>query len=485
MDNLKNKTVKATIWSFLEALGLRGVQFLVGIILARLLKPEQFGLIGMLTIFLAIAQTFLDSGFGPALIQRPVVTQEDTSSVFYFNILIGAVCAGLLCFLAPWIAQFYSQPVLVKLLRLMSLLLVINAFGLVQTALLSKAIDLKTQAKITLIASIFSGITGIILAFHGFGVWSLAIQQLSSAFIRVILLWFLGSWRPSFTFRLGSLKIFFGFGSKLLVSGILNKIFDNIYLIVIGKVFSPSDLGYFTRANNLQQLPSQTLSGIVSRVTFPVFSSIQESDREKLKRGMKKALTSLVLINFPMMIGMAVTARPLVIILLTEKWLPIVGYLQLLCLVGLMFPLHVMNLNVLQAMGRSDLFLRLEIIKKFLIALNIFITWRFGIMAMIAGQVVVSFFSYYFNAYYNGTLISYSVWEQIVDLFPYLIISGIMGSAIYFLGYFPFQSQALLLVGQTFFGGCIYVFLCRILNVPAYMEFRSMIMGFFIKNQEK
>ncbi len=474
MADIKQKTNLALFWSFTEGVGLRGVQFVVGIVLARMLLPEQFGMIGMLTIFLMVAQTFLDSGFGAALIQRPVISDKDTSSIFYFNIAVGVAAAGCLCLAAPWVAAFYDQPVLVGLLRVMSLLLVINSLGLVQSALLSKAIDFKTQTKITLISTVLSGGIGIGMAYRGFGVWSLAVQQLAGAAFRVVLLWMLYSWRPSWVFSLRSLREMFGFGSKLLASGLLNTIFENIYLIVIGRVFSAAQVGYFTRANQLQQLPSHTLTGMVSRVAFPVFSSIQ-NDRERVKRGMKKALATLVMINFPMMIGLAVTARPLVVVLLTDKWLPCVPYLQLLCLVGLTFPLHVINLSVLQALGRSDLFLRLEIIKKGLVVVNIAIMWRWGIMAMIGGQVVISLASYYLNAYYNKAMLGYSVWEQVGDMYPYLLNAVAMGAIVHAVSYLPLGHPIVLLACQAMTGMVIYYLLGRLLGFEAYRDVRKMV----------
>ena len=469
---LKSKALRGFGWSFVEAIGMRTVQFVVGVILARLLLPEQFGLIGMLSIFIAVAQTFLDSGFGASLIQRPVVSDRDTSSIFYFNLLVGIAATSGLYFLAPFVANFYSQSILTPLLRLMSLLLVINSLGLVQTVLLTKEIDFKTQTKVTIIASVLSGSLGIYMAYHGYGVWSLAVQQIAGAGVRVILLWVLSTWRPKWVFSMQSLREMFGFGSKLLVSGLLNTFFENIYLIFIGKFFSASDLGYYSRANTLQQLPSQTLSGLVSRVVFPVFSSIQH-DREWIKRGMKKVLTTLVLVNFPMLIGLAVVAQPLVLLLLTDKWLPCVPFLQLLCLVGLMYPLHLINLNALQAIGRSDLFLRLEIIKKVLVVLNIAITWHWGIITMISGQVLASTVSYYLNAYYNKKLLNYPIREQICDLFPYLANTMVMGGVAYSLSYLKFNTPLQLLASQVMAGVVIYLLLCWVFRLRAFLELQA------------
>ena len=349
-DSLKSVTLRALKWTFLETIASRGVQFVVGIVLARLLFPEQFGLIAMLTIFIAVAQCFLDSGFGPALIQKRQISQADKCSIFYFNIAVGMVAAGFLCLVAPWIAAFYEEPILTPLTRALSLTIVINSFGLIHNTILTKQIDFKTLTKVSLIASLLSGIIGVAMAVMGFGVWSLVVQQLSSTGIRTSLLWLFHSWRPALIFKIESLREMFGFGSRLLASQILSHIFDNLYYLVIGKLFTAADLGLFSRAQTLGELPSRTLSGMVGGVTFPVFSRIQ-GDPDRLKRGMKKALSVLVLINFPIMIGMAVLARPLVLVLLTEKWAGCIYYLQLLCMVGLLYPLHAINLNVLTGSG--------------------------------------------------------------------------------------------------------------------------------------
>lgn len=473
VESLRSKTLRAVWWSSLESIGARGVQLIIGIVLARLLLPEQFGLIGMLTIFMALAQSFLDSGFGAALIQKRDATQNDICSIFYFNIVVGLAAAGLLCIVAPWIAAFYNQPILTPLTRALSLTIVINSFALVQNTLLTRQINFKTLTKISLIGSALSGIIGISLAASGFGVWSLVIQQISSTLFQTIFLWFFNTWRPALVFSLNSLREMFGFGSRVLASGLLNKIFDNIYLVVIGKLFSATDLGFFTRAQKLEELPSCTLSWMVGRVTFPVFSSIQD-DHARLKRGLKKALSALVLANFPLMLGIVIIARPLVLVLLTEKWAPCIPYLRLLCVVGLLFPLNWFNTNVLFAMGRSDLCLRLEIIKKALVVINIVVTWQWGIEAMIWGQIAISVFSYYFNSYYNGILIGYPIRQQLLDLSPYLLTTILMGLPVYTVGHLPLPSMWLLLLIQVFTGFVVYVGLCLLFRLPAFLEIWQM-----------
>jgi teichuronic acid exporter len=468
-DNLKQKTISAISWSFLEAAAVQGVRFIIGIILARLLFPEQFGLIGMLMVFFAVTQTFLDSGFGDALIQKREVTQNDLCSIFYFNIVVGMLAAGLLCMVAPFIAAFYKQPILTLLTRALSLTIVINSFGMIQGTILNKQINFKTQTKVSLIAGLPSGIIGIILAATGFGVWSLVVQQISSALFRTVSLWIFNPWRPVLVFSFRALREMFGFGSRMLFSSLLNQIFDNIYLVVIGKLFSAMDLGFFTRAKTLQSLPTQMLPEVVSRVTFPVFSSIQD-DQDRLKRGCKRILATLALVNFPIMIGLLVTAHPLVTVLLTEKWAPSIPYLRLLCIVGLLYPLTSINLNVLQALGRSDLFLRLAIIKKLLIVINIVITWHWGITAMIYGMIVLSIIGYYLNTYYSGILIGYPILEQLRDLFPYLVTAIFMGFSVSAIGLIPFSSNWLILLVQITGGIVIYVSLCRVFRLADFMK---------------
>ena len=468
-DGLRTKTLHGIFWSFCERFGEQGIQLVVSVILARLLLPEQFGLIAMLAIFMAVAQSFIDSGFGSALIQKKNATHIDECSIFYFNILVGCLAAGLLCLAAPWIADFYNQPILTPLTRVLSLNLIINSFGLVQTALLTRHIDFKTQLKVSVIATLLSGTIGVTMAFNGFGVWSLVAQSLSINLFRTILLWIFHRWRPALRFSFTSLRAMFSFGSKLLLSGLLDRFFQNIYLLVIGKIFTPAALGFYSRAKRLQELPVENIQSSISRVTFPVFSSIQE-DKPRLKQGVRKALMALAMVNFPMMIGLAVIAKPLVLVLLTAKWLPCVPYLQLFCILGALYPLHAMNLNVLKAQGRSDLFLRLEVLKKILIIISIAVTYRWGIQAMIYGQIAVSILGYYLNSYYSGRLINYPITEQIFDLAPYLGISMVMGIGVYSIQSFRFHNNYTLLISQVLAGMFIYAVISWVFRMPAFVE---------------
>ena len=469
---LKKQVIHGSLWSFFERIGRLGIQIIIGIILARLLPPEKFGLIAMLSIFIAVAQTFIDSGFSSALIQKQDSNHLDECSIFYFNILVGFLGAGVIFISAPWIATFYQIPILTPLARVLSLNLIFNAFGVVQSALLTKRIDFKAQMKISVIATVLSGSIGVTMAYQGYGVWSLVAQSIGGNLFGAILLWFLLPWRPSWIFSWVSLRSMIPFGSKLLFSGLLNTIYNNLYFVVIGKMFSATDLGYYTRAQQTQQMPVDNLSSTVSRVTFPAFSSIQD-DKARLKRSTQKALSTLALVNFPLMIGLAVVAKPLVLVLLTDKWLPCVPYLQLLCVVGLLYPLHAINLNVLIAQGRSDLFFRLEIYKKAITTATIFLTYRWGITAMIYGQIATSVISYYMNSYYTGKLLSYPVKEQIKDIIQILLLALLMGLGVYLVIFIPLQNNITLLLSQVSVGVISYILLCSFANISSFLEIRS------------
>ncbi|MCX6842138.1 MAG: lipopolysaccharide biosynthesis protein [candidate division WOR-3 bacterium] len=468
-DSLRPKTLRGVSWSLLGRGGTSGIQLVISIILARLLLPAQFGLIAMISIFMAVAQSFVDSGFGSALIQKQDATRVDESSIFYFNIVVGFVAAGLLCLAAPWIAAFYKMPLLAPMTRALSLTLVINAFGLIQTSLMTKRVDFKKQMKVSTVAVAASGAIGILLAYLGFGVWSLVIQSLCSSLFQTSTLWLVYSWRPIWAFSLASLRGMFSYGSKLLLSGLLDTIYNNVYQLVIGKVYSPADLGFYSRAMAAQQVSAGNITGSVGQVTFPVFASIQD-DKARLKRGVKEALKTVGLVTFPLMMGIAVCAKPLVRVLLTDKWLPAVPYLQLLAVVGMLSPLHAVNIQVLAAQGRSDLFFRVGLIKKCFFAAALAITYRWGIIAMICGQIVSSVAAYYLNSYYTGKLLKYPFAEQVLDLLPTLGLATGMGAAMHALALTPIRNQLILLALQIIAGTALYVLLCRLLRISSFMS---------------
>mgnify|MGYP006102132409 CR=1 FL=1 len=480
--SLDKKLLKGLFWSFLERFSTQGIQFVFSIIMARLLLPAEFGLIAMLSIFMAFSHAFINSGFGQALIQKKKATYIDECSIFYFNIFIAFIMAGLMFVSAPWIAKFYNQPLLVSMARVLSFSLIINSFGLVQRALLTKNLDFKTQLKISVITILLSGAVGIFLAFKGFGVWSLVILYISKDLLSTILIWIFSSWRPSIILSFTSLRSMFSFGSHLLLVSLLNSVFANIYQLVIGKLFSPALLGFYSRADSLYKYPISIINDVSNSVTFPTFSILQD-DIDKLCRYARKTSKTLTVITFPLMFGLVIVARPLVHSLLTEKWISIVPYLQLLCVIGLINPLQRINYNIINALGRSDLFSKIEIADKVLVITSIAVSFRFGIIAMIYGQILCSLISYSINGYYTGKLLNHSLYSQIKDIAPNFFISFLMGLLIYSVKYLSIDNHLLLLTTQIILGGISYVSFCFIFKISAFMEIIGIANGFRLSKQ--
>ena len=426
------------------------------IIMARILTPSDYGLVGMLSVFIAVSQSLVDSGFSQALIRKLDRSETDNSTVFYFNIAIGAFLYIILFLCAPLIANFYNEPLLIPLTRLISLSVLINSFVVVQRALLTIEIDFKTQAKASLVAAIVSGSVGISMAYSGFGVWAIAWQQLTSLSFNVGLLWVFSKWRPKWIYSWKSFKDLFGFGSKLALSGIINTLYNNISIIVIGKVFKASDLGYYTRAYQFASFPSSNLTGIIQRVTYPVLCTIQDDD-ERLRNVYRKFLRLSAFIVFPLMTGLAAVAHPFINLVLTEKWSFTADLLPIVCLGMMWFPIHAINLNLLQVKGRSDLFLRLEIWKKIIGIVLLCATIPFGLIALCWGNFLSSILSLVINTYYTGNLIQVGFFRQLHDLLPSLVYSFSMGMIV--ITVIPFLPTDLLriLVGIPL--GIIYYFL--------------------------
>lgn len=428
-DSLKSKTVKGVVWSSIERFSTQGVQFLIMIIMARLLTPKDYGLIGMLAIFLAVAQSLIDSGFSQALIRKQDRTDVDNSTVFYFNIVVSSALYLILFIAAPFVADFYNQPELTSVMRVVCLGVILNSLAVVQRALLTVRIDFKTQAKASLSAAVISGCIGIVLAYCGFGVWSLVVQQLLNLSVNTLLLWIFSKWRPIAVFSWKSFHELFAFGSKLLASGLLDTLYRNIYPIVIGKLFSASSLGHYTRAQQFSEFPSSNVTGIIQRVTYPILCGIQD-ETERLETVYRKFLKLSAFIIFPLMIGMSAVARPFIDIVLGTQWGFCGQLLQIICFAMMWYPIHAINLNLLQVKGRSDLFLRLEIIKKILGITVLCITAPFGLVVMCYGQIFNSIVALIINTYYTGKLINVGFIRQMKDLLPTILLSLIMFWAI-------------------------------------------------------
>ena len=429
-ESLKQKTTKGLLWSSVERFSNQGVQFVFSIILARLLSPSDFGIIAMITIFFAIAQSFVDSGFSNALVRKTDRREEDFSTCFFFNIGVGIMAYIVLFLIAPLVASFYNQPILSPIIRITGLGVVLNSLCVVQQALFTIKIDFKSQAKVTLSATIMSGIVGVVLAYQGYGVWALVWQGVVLSLVRMGLLWLMSKWRPTTGFSKSSFNYLFGYGSKLLASGLLDTIYNNIYPIVIGKFYTPVQLGNYSRALSFAQLPSSNITSILQRVTFPVLSTIQD-DIPRLQANYRRFLKLSAFIVFPLMTGLAAVAFPMIRIILTPKWEGCSLYLQIICFALMWYPIHAINLNLLQVKGRSDLFLRLEIIKKIVGVCIMCITIPLGITAMCVGMVASSLISLFINTYYTGKLINIGYLKQMKDVFPILIVSLIMGIVVY------------------------------------------------------
>jgi len=430
MESLKSKTVSGVIWSSVERFSVQGVAFIVMIIMARILTPDDYGLVAMLTIFIAISQSLVDSGFSQALIRKQDRNETDNSTVFYFNIAVGLILYLILFLCAPLIAKFYKEPILTPITRVISLSVLINSFVVVQRAILTSRIDFKTQAKASMSAAVISGIVGISMAYTGYGVWSIVWYQLTNLTVNVGLLWILSKWRPRLLYSWKSFLELFGFGSKLAASGILDTLYNNVYLILIGKIFSAADLGYYTRASQFSQFPSSNLSGIIQRVTYPVLCTIQNDD-ERLRNVYRRFLRLSAFIVFPLMIGLAAVARPLILLLLKEQWSFCIILLQIVCFSMMWYPIHAINLNLLQVKGRSDLFLKLEIIKKCIGLVILCITVPLGLIAMCIGGIFSSMICLIVNTHYTGKLIQVGFLTQMRDLLPTLTYSLTTGALVY------------------------------------------------------
>lgn len=442
-DSLRHKTIHGVGWSFIDNISNSGITFLVGLVLARLLTPEEYGIMAMITIFIAISNSIIDSGFSNALIRKTRIERVDYNTVFYFNLTVSILIYVLLHLAAPAISVFFKEPVLLAVIRIIGWVLIINALAIIPRTQFVRNVDFKTQTKVSLISSISSGVIGIGMALGGMGVWSLVGQQLSRQFLNTLFLWVYSKWHPVWEFSTESFKELFGFGSKLLLSGLLNTIYKNIYYIVIGRFYTSAQLGQYTRAEQFNMIFSSNLTSVVQRVSYPVLSSIQE-EPERLREAYRKVIKITMLITFACMLGLAAVAKPLILILIGEKWLPAVYFLQIICFSGMLYPLHAINLNILQVKGRSDLFLKLEIIKKIIAVGPIVVGIIYGIECMLWGGVLISFIAYFLNSYYSANLINYPTSEQIKDILPTFLTSFVVAVFMWSVSFWNISVYALL-----------------------------------------
>ena len=473
--SLKDKTVKGVGWSAVDNAAQYVVSFIVGIVLARLLSPDDYGLIGIIAIFTAICSTLINGGFTNALIRKKDCTNDDYCTAFLVNLGMSLLLYVIIFFCAPLIAKFFGRDELIILTRVSSFGVIVGALGLVQQTRLTKRINFKTQAQITLIASITSGVFGIGMALLGCGVWALVTQGLVAQILRTILLWVFNRWTPSFLFSVDSFKGLFGFGWKMMLSGLLDTIWKEMNQVVVGKFYNPATLGQYTRANQYSQLFSSNLTGVIQRVTFPVLSDIQD-DKTRMVSAYRRIIKTAMFIAAVSMFALGAISEPLLYCMIGPKWHEAATYLPLICVAGSLYPLHSINLNMLQVQGRSDLFLGLEIVKKIIAIGPLALGAIYGIMPMLWGGLIVGIISYFLNSYYSGRFLGYSSWMQIKDIAPSYGVAFAVALSVWFLKYLPISNWIILPL-QLVVGTAVFFVICSVLKLEEYEEVKRIIMS--------
>ncbi len=480
---LKSRALSATIWSGADILMRQSIQFGTSIALARLLSPEEFGTIALLYLFTGIAAAFVDSGFSSALIQRQEITHTDESTVFWFNLAIGGLVSLSLWATAPLIARFFVLPILVPLTGVLALNIFLSALGSIHGTLLTKHLNFRVQMKIGVFANLISGAIAITMACYGYGVWALAAQTLTATSLITLLLWCLNPWRPALVFSKKSVRELFGFGGYMLASSLLDIIYNRSYTVLIGYFFGVRELGFYNHADGTKQLPVGVLTTILSRVALPIFSTAAP-DKAQLRRGMQLAMRGILLINIPMMLGIAATAELLILTLFGTQWLPAVPFLQVLSLGAVLWPLHVINLNVLMAQGHSHLFFRLEVVKKILGTALLVVGTFYGVMGIAWSQVIFGVLAFVINAYYSQRFLDYGIFSQTRDFLATLTISVVMALAVYWAGtqtyllpiplLAPVQLILLIVLGLIIFIGLAFLFrLTALRDVVNLFQYRK------------
>jgi len=447
MKSLKQKAISGIIWNFLGGGIYQIINFVGGIILARILDPEEFGLIGMVTIFIALSQSFVDSGFSQALIRKRDCTQVDYSTVFYFNLIMGLVLYLTLFFSSSAIARFYNTPILENIIKVLGLILIVNAFKLIQSTILIKRVDFKHQTKAIIISAIISFAVAIILAIKGYGVWSLVFKTLVSNIIIAILFWIYTRWKPSKKISRDSLKDLFGFGSNLLVASCIRNVYEKIIYVFIGKYFSASTLGFYTKSESFKNLPARSINKIIQKVTFPITAEIQDNS-DDLRRAYSKIFSMTMIILFPMILGLASIAKPMIITLLGEKWHSSIIYLQLLCIAGMFYPLISLNITIAKIKKCSRFILKIELLKLVLVIPVLMIGFIFGINEMIISFALLNIAIFFIMGYKTNKLIGYNAWNQIKDVYKSLLTSIFMAVSVYSItSYIKIDSVYELIIG--------------------------------------
>ena len=465
---MKHKTVKGLGWSALDNAARYGMQFVIGIVLARLLSPDDYGLLGLVGIFTVVCTALVNGGFTTALIRKKDATDDDYNTVFLCNLTMSLLLYGVTFICAPLIAGFFNREELIPLVRVSSLGLIIGALGMVQQTRLTKRIDFKTQTKITLVASAVSGVVGIGMALASFGVWALVGQQLTSQIISTILLYIYNRWLPCLRFSIESFHVLFGFGWKMMVSILLDAVWKELYQVVVGKFYNPATLGQYTRAKHYANLFSQNLTAVMERVTYPVLSSIQD-DKERMFSADRRIIRTSMFITTIALFSLGAVSEPLIYCMIGPKWHEASTYLPLICINYSLYPLHAINLNMLQVQGRSDLFLGLEVIKKIIILAPLFVGAFIGIMPMLWANLAVGIIAYFLNSHYSGRLLGYSSWMQLRDIATSYALAIAIALPVWFLKFLPL-SYWIVLPMQVLVGAFTFLAVCKVTKINEYSE---------------
>jgi len=482
-ESLKNRTVSGVGWSAADALLGQGVTFLVGIILARVLSPDEYGIIGIVTIFTSILTGIVDSGFSNALIRKTDASNEDYNTMFITNMVVSVILFLLLFLSAPQIATFFARPELVEIIRVMGLILIFQACSIVQITILTKKIDFKTKTRASIVAAIISGIIGITMAYRGLGVWALVGQQLSRNLLYTVCLWLLNRWWPSWKFSIESFHYMWGFGWKLMLSGLLNNIWNQLYQVVVGKFYSPAILGQYSRSHEYANLFSTNLTSILQRVSYPVLSELQV-DISRMVSAYRKLIKVSMFVTAVCMISMSAVSEPLIYCLIGPQWNEAARFLPLICISMSLYPLHAINLNMLQVQGRSDVFLYLEIVKKVIaigpICLGIFV----NIYWMLIGSIVVGIVSFFLNSYYTGKRLNYTSFMQLKDVAPSYGVALLIALSVYFFKFLPISNWIILPI-QIVVGVIVFFLFCEKTKMEEYMEIKGIALQYISKLKRK
>lgn len=475
MSELRHKAIKGVLWSGIDKAAVKAVSFIVSIVIARILSPADYGVIGMILVFITIANIFIDSGMSQALVQRKNRTASDMATAFYFNVIVAVVCYIILFFCAPLISDFYGVALLAPILRILGLNLIISSFATVQRANLLACLDFKTIAYVNIAGISISGVIGFWMAKTGYGVWALVGQHLSSTLASTLVFWLAGKWHPTVGFSRESFKVLWNFGSKLLATGLVATILREIYTVAIGKFYRSSELGYYTRAVQTTDMVAMTTNELINAVTFPILSSLQD-DRSRMIDVYSRMLGMTAFCIFPIMTGLAVVASPFISVLLTDKWLPVVPLLQWLCFARMFTPISSLNMNILNAVGRSDLFMKLDFSKMPLDILIMVITIPMGVKAIVIGNFISTFICYFINAYLPGKMFDFGVKAQFKIFWKIAIATAIMALSVW-LAMMLFESVVLKLIVGIFIGFVSYAVVSIFLRIREFDEVKSIIVS--------